>query len=154
MNFLTTQGPAAAHSPFPLAASAQTPSATTLVDPTVTLQNGPVPPAPQPLADPVLSPNYGSAAAFFFNASRPMDLSFSAPRLLQPVLPSNLDLGGMMAAPTCYETSAPTGASGRIPLDPQPTQSPFPGMGAGVHGSSSFKHAGNLNARFDAWPAS
>lgn len=161
--FLASQPPVAAHSPFPLAAPTQMPSATTLVDPTVALYTGPAapppPPAPQGLPDPVLNPNYGSAAGFFFDVST----AFSTAGLLQPARPSTLDVGGVgtvfgtaMPGMTSYAPSTPTEASNRKPVDPQPPQkqSPFPGMGAGVPGSSSFKHAGSLNERFDTWPAS
>lgn len=152
LGFLASQTPTAAHSPFSLAASAQLPSATTLLDPTVAFQTGlaappPPPPAPQALADPALSPSYGSAAAFFFDVSRP-DSAFPRPGLLQPARLSNLDVGGAgavfstgMPGMTAYMPSTPTEASSRIPVEGQPAQkhSPFPGMGAGVSGSSSFK---------------
>ena len=166
---MASQPPAAAHSPFPLASPTQTPSATTLVNPTVAFQTGPAappqptapppPPAPQVLADPVLNPNYGSAAGFFFDVST----AFSTAELQQPARPSTLDVGGVgtifgtaMPGMTSYAPSTPTEASNRKPVDPQPPQkqSPFPGMGAGVPGSSSFKHAGSLHERFDTWPAS
>lgn len=134
-------------------------SVTSLVDPTIALQAPPAASAalaPQALADPALGTDYGSAAAFYFNASRPMDLAFPAPRLLQPALPSGLDVGAAatlystgLPALTPYAPSTPTGASNRHPVDPQPPQSPFPGMGARVRGSSSFKHAGDLSERFD-----
>lgn len=152
MGFLASQAPTAAHSPFSLAASSQMPSATSLLDPAVAFQTDPAappppPPVPQALADPALSPNYGSAAAFFFDMSRP-DSSFALPGLRQPARLSNLDVGGAgavfstgMPGMTSYTPSTPTEASSRIPVDPQPAKkhSPFPGMGAGVSGSSSFK---------------
>lgn len=152
MGFLASQTPTAPRSPFSLAASAQMPSATTLVDPTIAFQRSPAappppPPAPQTLADPVLSPNYGPAAAFFFDSSR-LNSAFPRPGLLQPARLSNLDVGGAgavfstgMPGMTAYTPSTPTEASSRIPVDGQPAQkhSPFPGVGAGVSGSSSFK---------------
>lgn len=135
-------------------------SATSLVDPTIAFQPAPAAsatPAPQALADPSLGSDYRSAAAFYFNASRATDLAFPAPRLLQPLLPSNLDAGAAgavysteMPAVTSYAPSSPTGAS-KHPVGPQPAQSPFPGMGAGVHGSSFFKNAENLNESFGTW---
>ncbi|KAL3163087.1 hypothetical protein ABBQ32_009505 [Trebouxia sp. C0010 RCD-2024] len=160
LTFLTPQASAAVHSPFSLAPPAQMLSATSLVDPTIAFQPAPAAsatPAPQALADPSLGSDYRSAAAFYFNASRATDLAFPAPRLLQPLLPSNLDAGAAgavysteMPAVTSYAPSSPTGAS-KHPVGPQPAQSPFPGMGAGVHGSSFFKNAENLNESFGTW---
>ena len=160
MGFLASQAPSAAHSPFSLAAPTQMPSATPLVDPNVAFQAGPAvtpsPPAPQAQADPILRSNYGSAAGFFFDVST----AFSTAGLLQPARPSILDVGGAgtvsstaMPGMTLCAPSTPTEACNRKPVDPQPAhkQSPFPGMGAGVPGSSSFKHAGSLNESFDTW---
>ena len=161
-------GATAVNSPFQLAASAQLPSATSLMDPAVAFQTGPtapIAPVPQALAEPVLSSQYGSAesldssaAGFSFVASRPMDLQLSGPGLLL----DSLDLGAIntfsgsgMPLLTSHEPSTPTGASNRHgnPKQLTPKQSPFPGVGAGVHGSSSFKYAGNLDDKLGKRPA-
>lgn len=165
-------GTTAVNSPFQLAASAQLPSATSLMDPAIAFQTGPAAPfapVPQALAEPVLSSQYGcaeglnsSAAGFSFTASHAMDLQISRPGLLHPMLPESLNLGDIstpssrrMPLMTSHEPSTPTGASNRHvnPKQLTPKQSPFPGVGAGVHGTSSFKYAGNLDNKFDKWPA-
>ena len=161
VGFLASQAPSAAHSPSSLTAPTQMPFAT-LVDPAVSFQAGSAaptpPPAPLTIPDPVLSPNYGSATGFFFNRST----AFPTGALLQPARPSTLDVGGVgtvfstaMHGMTSYLPSTPTEASSRTAVNPAAQkQSPFPGMGAGVPGSSAFKHAGSLSERFDTWPAS
>ena len=163
MGFSASQALPAAHSPFSLAAPTQMPSVTTLVDSNVTFQTGPAmtpsPSASQALADPVMRSNYGSAAGFFSDVSS----AVSTAGLLQPARPSILDVGGVdtlfstaMPGRTLYAPSTPTEACNRQRMDPQPAQkqSPFPGMGAGVPGSCSFKHAGSLHDIFDIQPTS
>ncbi len=156
------------HSPFSLlAASTQAPAATSLVDAAVAYYNGPmapIAPVPQALAEPVLSQTYtpnslGSAGAFSFGATRPQDVPCSGPSMSSS-MPTSTGLGISfpISLPTASSTNGsttPTAANGTAYEGQLPyKQSPFPGVGTGVAGSSPFKFTGNLEQKFGGWSVS
>ncbi len=149
-------------SPFSgLAASAQMPSATSLMDsaavyshgpmaPTAVYSHGPMAPTapvPQALADPVLSATFSveshsSASGFSFAAARPQDLAFPEGSLPSS-LPISNGLGislpvGVSIASSANGPSTPTAGIAHERQLPY-KQGPFPGVGQGVAGSSPFK---------------
>ena len=157
----TASSAAVLNSPFSLAASAQMPSATSLVGPALAYHNrpmAPIAPVPQALADPVLSCTYtldslDSAGGYSFGATRPQDMSLSGSNLLPAsnehgmALPMGLPVGLSANGP-----STPTAASGPVRDSLVPYKhSPFPGVGTGVAGSLPFKFRGNLEQKFEGW---
>jgi hypothetical protein len=138
-------------SPFSgLAASAQMPSATSLMDPAAVYPHGPMAPTapvPQALADPVLSATFSveshsSASGFSFAAARPQDLAFPEGSLPSS-LPISSGLGvslpvGVSIASSANGPSTPTHGIAHERQLPY-KQGPFPGVGQGVAGSSPFK---------------
>ena len=144
-------------SPFSgLAASAHMLSATSLMDPAAVYSNGPMAPsapAPQALADPVLSATFSvgshsSASGFSFAAARPQDLAFPEGSLPSS-LPISYGLGislpvGLSIASSTNGPSTPTnGIAHERQLSYK--QGPFPGVGQGVAGSSPFKFMAQQN---------
>ncbi len=138
-------------SPFSgLAASAQMPSATSLMDSAAVYSHGPMAPTapvPQALADPVLSATFSveshsSASGFSFAAARPQDLAFPEGSLPSS-LPISNGLGislpvGVSIASSANGPSTPTAGIAHERQLPY-KQGPFPGVGQGVAGSSPFK---------------
>ncbi|KAL0041632.1 hypothetical protein WJX79_010152 [Trebouxia sp. C0005] len=138
-------------SPFSgLAASAQMPSATSLMDSAAVYSHGPMAPTapvPQALADPVLSgtfsaESHSSASGFSFAAARPQDLAFPEGSL-PSLLPISSGLGvslpvGLSIASSANGPSTPTNGIAHERQLPY-KQGPFPGVGQGVAGSSPFK---------------
>ena len=136
-------------SPFSgLAASAQMPSATSLMDPAAVYSHGPMAPiaVPQALADPVLSATFSveshsSASGFSFAAARPQDQAFPEGSLPSSLPISNglgISLPGLSIASSANGPSTPTNGIAHERQLPY-KQGPFPGVGQGVAGSSPFK---------------
>lgn len=149
-------------SPFSgLAASVHMPSATSLMDPALAYHNGPmapIAPVPQALADPVLSATYtsdslSSGGLFSFAAARPQDVPFLGSSLESPLPVSSRHVIPVSTASSANGSATPTAATGTA-HDRQLSykQSPFPGVGTGVIGSSPFKFT--EQQKYSGWPVS
>ena len=168
---MRSPGAAGAPSPFSHRTFDHMPSASSLVEPAVafpTAHTRYIAPMPGLQTEPDTASNLPSsfaatAAGFSFDSAKPVYLPAQSIDLRQPEFPEKLDLqcissafseGMSVATPSAPTT--PIGASNSSINNEQfiQKQSPFPGVGSGVQGSSALKHAGIPHDRFGSiWAA-